>query len=266
MRIDPRDDVAARGADADVHRRRHDARGIAQDTQALAVAAQHLAGIVVGVAIDDDDLQALGRDNPAPTPSRCTAEMCAASLRIGMTTDTIGSGALTAAPRHRAAPSRRPCAPSRTFPRGPVPPPRRPPYGRVLQQVGAMPHESRPASFGGTTKPSTPARTNSRVPPTSVAITGTPLAIASSTTFGMPSQREVSQNSDAARRIVSTSPRSPVNVTRSGNAQLLAWRFSAARNGPSPTITKRCAGNLAPVQPPRARTARDSSAPPVAPS
>ena len=43
------------------------------------------------------------------------------------------------------------------------------------------------ASSGGTINPSMPSRTSSALPPTSVAMTGVPNAIASRTTFGVPS-------------------------------------------------------------------------------
>ena len=42
--------------------------------------------------------------------------------------------------------------------------------------------------FGGTRRPSTPDSISSGIPDTGVETTGTPLAIASSKTFGMPSR------------------------------------------------------------------------------
>jgi hypothetical protein len=62
--VHPHDDVARRGANSDVERRRHDALGIVEqaDPRILRrIAADHLAGAVIAHAVDDEDLELLRR-------------------------------------------------------------------------------------------------------------------------------------------------------------------------------------------------------------
>ena len=74
-------------------------------------------------------------------------------------------------------------------------------YARGRTPEYARLHTGRPTSEASTRTPVRPSSTSSGVPPTRVAITGRPAAIASSTTFGVPSQSDVSQNWSRSRRI-----------------------------------------------------------------
>src|SRR5690606_4351092 len=59
----------------------------------------------------------------------------------------------------------------------------------------------------GTNRPVSPGRTTSRLPPTSVATTGSPAAIASSRVIAIPSLRDESTNRSASARKLPTSER-----------------------------------------------------------
>ena len=78
----------------------------------------------------------------------------------------------------------------------------------------AISRASASGSAGGTSAPVTPSSTSSGLPPTSVAITGRPVAIASRIVFEMPSARDGSTKQSRPRRIAGTSVRSPGSQAR----------------------------------------------------
>ena len=79
--------------------------------------------------------------------------------------------------------------------------------------------------------------TSSGMPPTEVATTGTPAAIASSTDIGMPSDSLDSTNTSASASSAPTSLRSPSSSTAPPSRAAAA--ASAGRSGPSPATRRR---------------------------
>ena len=101
-------------------------------------------------------------------------------------------------------------------------------------------------SPGATRNPSCPSRTSSPVPPTSVATTGSPHAIASITTFGRPSQSEVSQNRSAlAQQLVHVGALARQRAGVAEPGRLAPRPRPRPRSGPSPTRRKRASGSRA---------------------
>ena len=86
-----------------------------------------------------------------------------------------------------------------------------------------------------------PSSTSSGLPPTRVATTGSPLAIASRIVFEMPSASDGSTKQSSPRRISGTSARSPGSHASSRMPGCSSTRSTSARSGPSPTITRRSA-------------------------
>src|SRR5437588_8728447 len=91
------------------------------------------------------------------------------------------------------------------------------------------------ASPAGTRRPPSPATTASGLPPTSVASTGRPLAIASSKAFEKPSVSEGRRKRSAAARRGRGSSSSPAKTTLPARPRRPARPSRAARSGPSPT-------------------------------
>ena len=98
-------------------------------------------------------------------------------------------------------------------------------------------------SFSGTTWPSTPSRMMSRGPETqSTLTTGSPTPIASSSTIGKPSWRELSTYSEA-RDISSCSLRvKPSRPALSAMPSSSIWRWRLSRSPPEPKIFSRQSG------------------------
>ena len=94
-------------------------------------------------------------------------------------------------------------------------------------------------SAGGTNSPVRPASTNSGLPPTAVAITGRPLAIASKIVFEMPSASDGRTNISSPRRIAGTSRRSPGSHASFKRPAASRTVRASESKGPSPTRTKR---------------------------
>ncbi len=102
-------------------------------------------------------------------------------------------------------------------------------------------------SRGGTSRPFSPSRTISGIPPTAVAITGVPAASASSSVCGRFSQAEVRSATSTARKSAITSRRVPAprKRTRSDTPSSAARRSSVARSGPSPRTSSSTPGTRA---------------------
>ena len=102
-------------------------------------------------------------------------------------------------------------------------------------------------SRGGTSRPFSPSRTTSGIPPTAVAITGVPVASASSSVCGRFSQADVRSAASTARNSAITSSRVPAprKRTRSASPSSPARRSSSARSGPSPRTRSATSGTRA---------------------
>src|SRR5579885_1732308 len=123
---------------------------------------------------------------------------------------------------YRASTRARPAAPSRA--RSP---------GSAPRRASALP--SAAASPGGTRSPVTSSTTTSASPPTRLATTGRPAAIASNAANPTPSCREGSATTSAAARHAATSVRNPTK--RTALPSDAAARPSASRSLPSPQTT-----------------------------
>ena len=89
-------------------------------------------------------------------------------------------------------------------------------------------------SPGSTSRPSTPSVTTSGMPPTRVATQASPVAMASSSAIGKPSNRELRANTSKAGSSSSTSRREPANVDPLGQAAgRPACRRGRPRAGPT---------------------------------
>src|SRR5260221_671000 len=94
-------------------------------------------------------------------------------------------------------------------------------------------------SSRGTRVPVTPAWINSGLPPTEVASTGSPHAIASSIVLEMPSASDGSTNRSKLRIIRATSSRLPGSHAYSPIPASASSMRTSSRSGPSPTMTNR---------------------------
>ena len=94
----------------------------------------------------------------------------------------------------------------------------------------------------GTSKPVRPCSTTSGKPPTSVAITGRPLAIASRTTFGSPSSSELKANTLPCHSRGRISNWPDIRQIRSPKAACPAYSEMDLRLLPSPTIHNSASG------------------------
>ncbi len=83
-----------------------------------------------------------------------------------------------------------------------------------------------------------PSATSSPLPPTAVATTGRPVAIASRTVFDIPSARDGRTNRSMARSSSGTSSRGPGIHTRSATPPSARTRATSPRSAPSPTSAR----------------------------
>ena len=112
-----------------------------------------------------------------------------------------------------------------------------PPRSRAISAVAMA-----AVSPEGTSRPLMPWRTISRLPPTSVATIGSDDAHASSKATEYPSLVDVRAKTSMPVSKRGTSWRSPMKRSASDSPACSAWASSAARRGPSPTITSAASG------------------------
>ena len=124
---------------------------------------------------------------------------------------------------------------------------RRPRAGCAAGSWSASTSASASASgrSGATSRPVVPSRSTSADPPTAVATTGTAHAIASSSAIGIPSVRDGSTATSAARTYGATSATGPGRVITSATPAARAASRSRARSAPSPSIHSRADGSCA---------------------
>ena len=156
---------------------------------------------------------------PWESGPRCAIAPAIASSRAATASSEAPPGANRNPVRPHMRPTPLPTVPSRTVPPSSAPPPSRrtppaPCRGRPGPSQGAGPdrrpdRRSRPpahaASPGATRWPLTPSSTSSETPPTAVATTGRPAAIASISTTGTPSAKEGSTSASEAASVAATS-------------------------------------------------------------
>src|SRR5687768_3689560 len=99
------------------------------------------------------------------------------------------------------------------------------------------------ASAGGTTRPVSPSRTSSGVPPTVVPTTGVPTASACGITWDIASDfTEGSTSRSRAAMTSGTSRRKPVMMTWRSRPSSVTRRRTSSKPMPSPTMRKRVSG------------------------